>query len=67
MPKKAKTYKAVVLLDSESLKRFVQPGEIIELPEDAAKILLDIGAIEEAENGSNVELPELGKLQDRTK
>jgi hypothetical protein len=60
MPKKQKSYEAIVPLDSNSLKRIIKPGEVIELSEEDAKILLAAGAITEVKNGSDTEFIKLG-------
>jgi len=64
MLKKKKLYEAIVILSSESLNKFIYPGETIELSPEDAKVLIDMGAVKEVPNDPNTELPELGKLQD---
>jgi len=66
MPKKLKMYKAIVPLDSNSLKRIVLPGEVIELEDEKAKILLELGAITEVKDGTNPERDKLGELSSGT-
>jgi len=56
MPKKQKSYQAIVPLDSNSLKRIIEPGEIVELSEEDAKQLLDVGAIAEVKDGTDTKL-----------
>lgn len=64
MPKKKKTYEALVRLVSAKTHKATLPGETIELTPGAAEDLLKRNRIKEVEDGADNRRDKLGKQPD---